>query len=130
MAVFQEDSKKKRHPGRGGNLTSGGGSAGTTTATPPPKAPLHPARGGWREKDLEAWRARTSGTAQPRETIGSNDGPAPPDTMALASEGGRAAGIAAVRARRQGAGRTVLTGLSMGTGAPRARLNTRTLLGY
>lgn len=70
--------------------------------------------------------AQVVGTAMPRSEANT---PNPPNASELASDSSSAARNAAQRARRRGAGSSVLSGLPV-TGAPGARIRTRTLLGY
>jgi hypothetical protein len=130
--------KARAHPsnaGRGGDPVGsnpnpgprGGNTRGKTPApTPTPKdeKKKHFARGGG--------GAESIGKAQPRDSvIGGSDTllDAAPNMMRDSSAATAAALAAAVRARRKGAGSSVLTGLSAGTGAPRAMLQRLTLRG-
>lgn len=69
------------------------------------------------------------GTAQSRIGSGGSGANAPTPPNALGSDSAAAANLAAIRARRRGAGSSVLSRLGPGTGAPTAVLNTRKLSG-
>jgi hypothetical protein len=71
--------------------------------------------------------AVTVGTAVPRNQA--NATPPAPDATAASSNASGSARAAGLRARRKGAGSSVLSGLPV-TGGGAARVRTRTLLGY
>lgn len=97
---------------------------GTQTQT---TTPATGARNGPAQSRPRGPEAETIGTAQPR--IGATTGPEAPNMQRNNADASLAALAAAIRARRKGAGTSVLTGLPVGTGAPRARLQRRTLMG-
>lgn len=70
------------------------------------------------------------GTAVPRPSTNLGGTPTPPDTGQLGADAGDSARLASIRAKKRGAGSSVLTRLTdSGVSTPPARLRTRTLLG-